>query len=55
MLRHGQQKLDDKARAKMATIKGRSLAWENLGKESDRIRAPKGLVRRRAQHKPEKN
>ena len=23
----------------MATIKGKSLAWENLGKESDRIRA----------------
>lgn len=48
-------------KAKMATMKWGSLAWENLGKGSDWIKVGnlgnpgKGLVRWRAQHKPRKN
>lgn len=48
------------SRSQNGTIRGRNLAWENLGKRSHRIRAEtledsgKGLDRRRAQDKPSK-
>ena len=45
------------SRSKIVIIKGQSLAWENLGIRSGRIKAEnpgKGLDSKRAQHSPRK-